>query len=108
MGLLDAEGMFEWRRLRLAPCRPPVDSSLANSAQPRYLGQMRDAKARALPSPLPPTEAELAAWNALTRDEQIARYREYLSHPDCERISDATMDDVLAQARARVAARQRG
>lgn len=63
---------------------------------------------RATPSPLPPTEAELATWNALTRDEQIACYREYLQHPDCQRISDATMDDIRAEARRRVAARRRG
>jgi hypothetical protein len=69
---------------------------------------MNDTKTRAMPSPLPPTEAELAAWNALTRDEQIQRYREYLQHPDCQRISDATMDDILAEARRRAQDRQRG
>jgi hypothetical protein len=69
---------------------------------------MSDTKIRAMPSALPPTEAELAEWNALTRDEQIARYREYLSHPDCERVSSATMADILAEARERVAARRRG
>ena len=63
---------------------------------------------RAMPSPLPPTEAELAAWNALTRDEQLARYREYLSHPDCDRVSSATMADILTEARARVAGRGGG
>lgn len=68
---------------------------------------MSATKARATPSPLPPTEAELAEWNGLTRDEQIARYREYLSHPDCERASDASMSDVLNKARERVAARKR-
>jgi hypothetical protein len=69
---------------------------------------MTTLKNRAMPSPLSPTEAELAAWNALTRDEQIARYREYLAQPDCDRISDATMSDILAKARERVAARKRG
>jgi hypothetical protein len=61
----------------------------------------------ALPSPLPPTEAELGAWNALTRDEQITLYRDYLSHPDCDRVSSASMADILAQARANVAGRRR-
>ena len=69
---------------------------------------MPDTMARTMPSPLPPTKAELAAWNGLTRDEQIARYREYLAHPDCDRISSATMIDVLAEARARVASRRGG
>jgi hypothetical protein len=68
---------------------------------------MTTIKTRATPSPLPLTEAELAAWNALTRDEQIARYREYLAQPDCDRISDSTMSEVLAKARERVA-RKRG
>jgi hypothetical protein len=67
-----------------------------------------DAKARAMPSPLPPTEAELAEWNALSREEQIARYREYLTHPDCQRVSKASMADVLTAARVRVAVRDRG
>ena len=63
---------------------------------------------RPMPSPLPPTEAELEAWNALNRDEQVARYLEYLAHPDCDRVSGTSMADVLAEARARVAARGRG
>ena len=69
---------------------------------------MTDTKIHPMPSPLPPTEVELAEWNALSRDEQITRFREYLSHPDCERVSDATMADVLAEGRERVAARRRG
>ena len=64
--------------------------------------------AHTMPSALPPTKVELAEWNALTRDEQIARYRDYLAQPDCDRISDATMSDVLTEARARVASRRGG
>jgi hypothetical protein len=59
-----------------------------------------------MPSPLPPTETKLAEWKALSRDEQIARYREYLTHPDCERVSKASMADV--PARERITARNRG
>lgn len=69
---------------------------------------MADTKTRAMPSPLPPTEAELAAWNALTRDEQIARYREYLADPDCHRLTGSTVATILDRARERVATRQRG
>jgi hypothetical protein len=65
----------------------------------------REPNVYAAPSPIPPTEAELAAWQALSRDEQLARYREALHHPDCDRISEATMADVLIMARKRVAAR---
>jgi hypothetical protein len=61
-----------------------------------------------MPSPLPPTETKLAEWKALSRDEQIARYREYLTHPDCERVSKASMADVLTAAREPITARNRG
>jgi hypothetical protein len=69
---------------------------------------MSTTATRATPGPLPPTEAELEAWSALTREEQIARYREHLSHPDCDRVSDATMAEILEDARARAAVRSRG
>jgi hypothetical protein len=67
---------------------------------------MTDTTTRTTLSALPLTEAQLAAWEALTRDEQVARYREYLSHPDCQRVSTASMADVLAEARERVARRR--
>lgn len=66
----------------------------------------REPDVYAAPSPLPPTEAELASWRALSRDEQLDRYREALHQPDCDRISDVTMADVLTRARERVAARR--
>ena len=53
-------------------------------------------------------EAELAVWNALSWDEQMRRYREVLADPACDRITDASMGDVLAAARQRVAARRHG
>jgi hypothetical protein len=72
------------------------------------MADTRDVKIYAAPSPLPAGEDELAAWNALTRDEQIARYREYLAHADCSSLTNDTPDDILAAARAKVAARHRG
>ena len=59
-------------------------------------------------SALPPTEAELAAWNALTRDVQIEHYRELLQSPECNTFTDETPDQILAAAREQVAARRRG
>ena len=59
-----------------------------------------------LPSAVPPTEAELAAWRALSRDEQLTRTREALQAPNAGRVSKATMADVLTAARQRVAARR--
>jgi hypothetical protein len=67
---------------------------------------MSDIATRPIPSALPPTEAELAAWRALSRDEQLARYREALNAPDAARVGEATMADVLTAARRRVAARR--
>ena len=66
---------------------------------------MSKSATRPFPSALPPTEAEAYAWRALSRDEQLARTREALLAPDAGRVSKATMADVLAAARQRVAAR---
>jgi hypothetical protein len=69
---------------------------------------MPDIKTDAMPSALPPSEAELAEWNALTRDEQIARYREFFAHPDCDIFTDETIEEIIAAVRAQAAARRRG
>ena len=58
---------------------------------------------RVMPGPLPPTQADVELWNALSREEQIARYRESLSEPACDRESGATVSEILAEARARCA-----
>jgi hypothetical protein len=79
--------------------------SFAESVAMRYIWPMTETKTRAMPSPLPPTEAELAEWNALSREEQVARYREALSHPACDIVTETTMAEILSEARARVAAR---
>lgn len=36
------------------------------------------------------------------------RYREALTHPDCSTVTDDSMNDILAAARARVAVRNHG
>jgi hypothetical protein len=66
---------------------------------------MTKTKTRATPSALPPTKAELEEWNALSREEQVKRYREALAHPDCDIVTDDTMADILAEAQARFTAR---
>jgi hypothetical protein len=58
-----------------------------------------------LPSALPPTEAELAFWRALSREEQLDRYREALLTPEAGRVSTASMAYVTTAARQQVAAR---
>ncbi|CCD90789.1 conserved hypothetical protein [Bradyrhizobium sp. ORS 375] len=67
---------------------------------------MVNKQTRLLPSALPPSETERAEWQRLSQEEQIARYREVLAHPDSLRISGSTMSDVLAKARRRAAGRR--
>ena len=55
-----------------------------------------------------PSEADIAAWNELTRDEQLRRMREYLSHPDSSTVSGDSMADILALAQGRAATRRNG
>jgi hypothetical protein len=69
---------------------------------------MPGTKTRAMPSALPPSEAELAEWNALSRDEQIARYREFFAHPDCDTFTDETAEEIIAAAQKQAAARRGG
>jgi hypothetical protein len=71
------------------------------------MSQTTDKLARVMPSATP-TEAELEAWAALPRDEQVARYREALAHPDCNTPTDEDMNDILAAARQRAASRTNG
>ncbi len=68
---------------------------------------MTETTTRPAPSALPPTEAERAAWEALSRDDQLARTREALQTPDAARASNATMAEVLNAARQRVASNSR-
>jgi hypothetical protein len=72
----------------------------------RYHDVTTEISTRPLLSALPPIEAELAAWHALSREEQLAGYREALQAADAERVCKATMADVLAAARQKVAARR--
>ena len=53
-----------------------------------------------------PSDADIAAWNELPRDEQLRRMREYLSHPDCSTVSNITLDEIVARAQARIDARK--
>ncbi len=52
-----------------------------------------------------PTEAEIAAWQSLPRDEQLRRLSHDLDHPDCSIVSTATMAD--SRARGHVLAMKR-
>jgi hypothetical protein len=66
---------------------------------------MSSTATRILPSALPASAEERAAWEQLPRDEQIARLREVLLAPDAQRVSPAGMGDVLAAARERAGRR---
>ena len=54
---------------------------------------------------LEPTPAQSAAWDALTREEQLAVFREAVDGPDARTDSGMTADEVFARARARIAAK---
>ncbi len=55
-----------------------------------------------------PTGKEIAAWNALPRDEQLARLRQECSHPDCDILTGESMAEILALALERAARKQHG
>jgi hypothetical protein len=71
------------------------------------MAQKTDRLTEVMPSATP-TEAEIEAWAALPRDEQVRRYQELFKHPDCNTFTADTPDDILAAARQRVAARRHG
>jgi hypothetical protein len=71
------------------------------------MSQTTEKPTRTLPSATP-TEAELADWAALPRDEQVRRYQEMFRHPDCNTFTADTPDDILAAAKQRISARRHG
>jgi hypothetical protein len=75
--------------------------------RPRYHGFMvKASRPHPVPSALPPSEAELEAWHALSREEQLARYREALQNSGRKRVIGTSMAIILTEARRRVAARR--
>jgi hypothetical protein len=64
-----------------------------------------DSTAHVMPSATP-TEEEIRIWQALPRDEQLRRLRATLTHPDCKAVTTASMDEILAEARARADSRR--
>lgn len=63
---------------------------------------MNDVKDDIMPSATP-SEDEIRRWNALPRDEQLSRLRQALIEAEQSGISDRSMDDIKAAARARLA-----
>jgi hypothetical protein len=54
---------------------------------------LSDIRPKATPSP-----EEIAAWEALSQEEQLRRLRESFDDPDCSRSSEKSMKDILAEA----------
>jgi hypothetical protein len=48
-----------------------------------------------------PTEEEIRVWQMLPRDEQLRRLRTVLTHPNCTAVTTDSMDEIVAEARAR-------
>jgi hypothetical protein len=55
-----------------------------------------------------PSESELAAWNELSREEQLRRMRQTLAQSDCTTVCNDSMTDILALAKQRTAAQKHG
>ena len=55
-----------------------------------------------------PTEAEIAAWQSLPRDEQVRRMQLALAHADCSIVSNATMAGIRAEGHALAMKRHNG
>jgi hypothetical protein len=51
-----------------------------------------------------PTEAEIAAWRELPRDEQVKRMRLALTSAEASSACDATMAEIWAEVEAEAAA----
>ncbi|MGV3549440.1 hypothetical protein [Rhizobium sp.] len=58
-----------------------------------------DTLSRLLPSAAP-SDADLAAWEKLPREEQLQRLQSQLIHRDCSVPSSASMADIRDRARA--------
>lgn len=54
---------------------------------------------------LEPTPAPSAAWDALTREQQLAVFRDEVDGPDARTDCGLTGEEIFAQARARIAAK---
>ena len=54
---------------------------------------------------LEPTAAEAAAWEAMSREEQLEALRAEVDGPEARTDSGITMEEVLEKARARSAAK---
>ena len=52
-----------------------------------------DIRPKATPSP-----EEIAAWETLPAEEQLRRLRESFEDPKCSRLSNKSMEDILAEA----------
>lgn len=56
-----------------------------------------------LPDVMPsaiPSEAEIAAWDALPQEEQLRRLRASFAEAECSRSVPDTVEDILKEARA--------
>ena len=52
-----------------------------------------------------PSDADVAAWASLPRDEQLRRLRQSLTEGDCRTATSESTMEILAEARRRVDAK---
>ena len=65
-----------------------------------------ETRPRLFPSAIPLSEAEQAQWDALSDEERLRLYNEMLNDPADNMTVEDTMDDILAEGRARFASRR--
>ena len=69
---------------------------------------MSDNTATSVKPSATPTDAEIEAWNRLPREEQLRLLREEVDHPDCKRVTAATMEAIRLEGQALVAKLRNG
>lgn len=52
-----------------------------------------------------PSEADDAAWQGMTRDEQLSALQDLANHPDTNTVSDVTVTEIVGRTRQRRAKR---
>lgn len=46
-----------------------------------------------------PTEADVSDWDSLSREEQVVRMRALFDSPECNKLSQRSFAEIVAEAR---------
>jgi hypothetical protein len=59
-----------------------------------------DESKKSIASWAAPTQADIDAWESMTRDEQLEALRALLNSPDAQTMTDVTVREIVDRARA--------